>query len=371
LKRFTLQRFTLQRFASMISLAEILRRHWPAYEKKFGGRILTSHRRAVAALLRCRTAALGGQLYRCAQCGQDHYAYHSCNHRACPQCGHHDATAWLARQKTLLLPVPYFLLTFTLPGLLRAAVRSHQKLCYSLFFAQSAAALADIAADPKHWGVQLGLLGVLQTWTRQLRYHLHVHFLVPGGGLSHDQLRWLRVPNAQFFLPQQVLAARLRTRFKQALQQKDPKLFLSIPRQVWTQKWVVDVLPVGGGESALKYLSAYIYKTAITAQRLIACDEGTVTFRYRENTSGQWKLCRLSGEAFLQRFLQHILPAGFQRVRYFGWLAPAASKRRARILALLDWKAPPFVPPPPLPPPECPRCQKPMRLVGSLPRAPP
>jgi hypothetical protein len=134
---------------------------------------------------------------------------------------------------------------------------------------------------------------------------------------------------------------------------------------------VVDVLPVGRGESALKYLSAYLYKTALTAQRLIAGDAHTVTFSYRENASGQWKLCRLSGDAFLQRFLQHILPAGFQRVRYFGWLAPAASKRRARLFALLDWKAPPFVPPAPEPPPTCPHCQKPMVLLGALPRAPP
>ena len=355
----------------MLDLADILRRHWPAYLKKFGGRILPSHRRAVAAMLRCRTPALGGQLYRCARCGKLHGAYHSCNHRACPKCGHHDATEWIAKQKTLLLPVPCFLLTFTVPAQLRPFIRAQQKLFYPLLFAQSAAALADIAADSKRWGVELGFLGLLQTWTRDLRYHPHIHYLVPGGGLSPDQLRWLQVPDPQFLLSEPVLAARFRTRLQRALQQNDPKLYLSIPRKVWSQKWVVDVLPVGRGEPALKYLSAYIYKTAISAQRLLGCDDTSVSFRYRESASGQEKLCRLSGEAFLHRFLQHILPCGFQRVRYFGWLAPAASKRRARILALLDWKAPPLIAPAALPPPHCPHCQIPMKRIGTLPRAPP
>lgn len=355
----------------MVDLAEILRRHWPAYRKKFGNRLLPSHRKAVAAILRCRTAALGAQVYRCVQCGRDHCAYHSCNHRACPRCGHHDATAWIAKQKTLLLPVPYFLVTFTVPAGLRAFIRSHQKLAYSLLFSQSAATLQDIAGDPKHWGVQIGFLGVLQTWTRDLRYHPHIHYLVPGGGLTHDQLRWLQVPNPEFLLPEPVLAARFRNRLKFALQQQDPQLFLSIPRTVWSQKWVVDVLPVGRGEPALKYLSAYIYKTAITAQRLLACDDTSVTFNYRQAASGQWKLCRLPAQAFLHRFLQHLLPAGFQRVRYFGWLAPAASKRRQRIFALLDWKAPALIPPDPLPPPHCPQCKIPMLRIGTLARAPP
>jgi len=191
-------------------------------------------------MLRCRTPALGGQLYRCARCAKLHGAYHSCNHRACPKCGHHEATAWIAKQKTLLLPVPYFLVTFTVPGQLRPFIRARQKFFYPLLFAQSAAALADIAADPKRWGVALGFLGVLQTWTRDLRYHPHIHYLVPGGGLTHDQLRWLRVPNPQFFLPQPVLAARFGNRLKAALQQKDPKLFCVHPAQDLVAK-------VGGG----------------------------------------------------------------------------------------------------------------------------
>ena len=153
--------------------------------------------------------------------------------------------------------------------------------------------------------------------------------------------------------------------------QKGPNLLARIPSKAWSQKWVVDIPPVGRGEPVLKYLSAYIYKTAITAQRLIACDDHSVSFAYRDSASRQWKHCHLSAERFLHRFLQHILPSAFQRVRYFGWLAPAASKRRERIFALLDWKAPEYVAPPPLPPPQCPLCKMPMLKIGTIPRAPP
>jgi predicted RNA-binding Zn-ribbon protein involved in translation (DUF1610 family) len=355
----------------VVSLAEILRRHWPAYRQEFALKLLPSYRRAVAAILRCRTAALGGQLYRCPDCAGLHYAYHSCNHRACPQCGHHEATDWIGRQQAHLLPVPYFLVTFTVPGALRPWIRSHQKLWYNALFSHSSGALADIAADPKRLGAQLGFLGVLQTWTRDLRYHPHVHYLVAGGGLSADQLRWVRVADPQFLLPQAVLAARFRSRLKNGLRQHHPQLFAQVPPSVWRQGWITDVTPVGSGQSALKYLSAYIYKTAITAQRLVACDAQSVTFNYRDSQTGQWRLCRLPAQRFLHRFLQHILPAGFQRVRYFGWLAPAARQRRVRIGSLLDWKAPPPPPKVPLAPPLCLVCQVPMILLAQLARAPP
>jgi Transposase zinc-binding domain/Putative transposase len=172
----------------LIPLAAVLRRHWPVYERKYRARLLPSHRRAVAAILSCRTPALGGQLYRC-DCGQQHYAYHSCNHRACPQCGHADATQWLQRQRRKLLPVPYYLVTFTVPAQLRQVIRSNQKSLYPLLLRESAGALRDIARDHKDLGAQLGLLAVLQTWTRDLRYHPHVHCVVPGGGLWHVGLR--------------------------------------------------------------------------------------------------------------------------------------------------------------------------------------
>lgn len=353
----------------MIPLAEVLRRHWPAYERKFGARLLPSHRRAVAALLSCRTPALGGQRYQCA-CGKQHFAYHSCNHRACPRCGHADATAWLERQRRRLLPVPYYLVTFTVPEALRALIRSHQKRCYPRLLRESAGALADVARDHKDLGAQLGLLAVLQTWTRDLRYHPHVHCLVPGGGLSADHLRWVRPKVPDYFLPQAVLAARFRSRLKAALQRKQPQLYRQLPAAVWRQSWVADVQPVGRGESALKYLAAYVYRTALSAQRILADDGRHVTFAWRDNR-GNPRTTRLAAEAFLHRYLQHVLPKGLPRIRYFGWLSAAAKAKFERIAALLDWRAPALGVPAPLPPPLCPCCKKPMTRIGRLPRAPP
>jgi hypothetical protein len=331
--------------------------------------LLPSHRRAVAAIVRCRTPALGGEVFRC-DCGQFHYAYHSCNHRACPQCGHADATEWLEGQRRRLLPLPYYLVTFTVPGQLRALIRSNQKLLYDLLLRHSAGALLDVGLQHKNLGAQLGLLAVLQTWTRDLRFHPHVHCVVPAGGLSVDGLRWLRPKDPAYFLPQAMLAMRLRTRLKQALQQDHPHLFVQIPHSIWSMNWVADVRSVGRGESALKYLAAYLYRTAFSAERILQDDGRFITFSYRHNT-GQTRTVRLSAECFLHRFLQHVLPRGFQRVRYFGWLSPASKTNWERILALLDWTPPPLTPPSPWPSPLCPSCHQPMKPYCSLARAPP
>jgi hypothetical protein len=331
---------------------------------------LPSHRRAVTAIVSCRTPALGGQLYRC-DCGQEHYAYHSCNHRACPQCGHADATQWLNRQRAKLLPVPYYLITFTVPAQLRQVIRSHQKDLYPMLLRQSAAALREVARDHKDLGAQIGFLAVLQTWTRDLRYHPHVHCVVPGGGLSPDRLRWVSPKREGYFLPQTVLALRFRSRLRQALQQHHPQLYLQIPRAAWTLAWVADVQPVGTGEPALKYLAAYVYRTALSAERILADDGQTITFTYRDGQDRSRRTLRLPVQRFLHRFLQHVLPRGLQRIRHFGFLSAAATAQWQRVRALLDWQAPPPTPTPPAPVPVCPHCHKPMALIGRLPRAPP
>ena len=351
-------------------MAEVLRRHWPAYQRRFGAKLLPSHRDAVQAILQCRTPALGGQLFAC-ECGRLEYVYHSCNHRACPRCGHADTTEWLARQRTKLLPVPYYLVTFTVPEPLRRLIRSHQKPLYGALIHEAAYALMDVAREHKDLGARIGVLAVLQTWARDLHFHPHVHCVVPAGGLSADGLRWVRPKRPDYFLPQTVLARRFRTRFQAALRQALPDAFRTIPRSVWRQDWVADVQPVGSGEPALKYLAAYVHRSAFSAERIVADDGQRITFTYREGQTGAWRKMPLLVAQFIARFLQHVLPRGFQRVRYFGWLAPAAQARWERIQALLDWKPPELVLPDPLPPPTCPCCQKPMRWVEALPRAPP
>lgn len=350
-------------------LAELLAAHWPVYRARFGRAIPAEQRAAVRAIRRCRTAALGGQLYRCA-CGKEHYAYHSCNHRACLRCGRADAAAWLATQRTRLLPVPYFLVTLTVPAELRAPIRAAMTLWYGALLKAAAGALQDLAAQPKHLGAELGITALLQTWTRDLRYHPHVHLLVPGGGLTADQLRWVRVKDREFLVPQVKLASRFKGRLQAWLQAEQPELLKRVPAKVWWMKWVADVQPVGSGEAALKYLANYLVQPPLHESQIETWDANAVTFRYRAN-GGTVKRDTVTGQEFVRRVLQHVLPKGFQRVRHYGWLGAAAQAKRERIAALLDWKAPALVSPLPLPPPKCPGCGQVMRLIAAVARKPP
>jgi Putative transposase/Transposase zinc-binding domain len=353
----------------VLSLAEVLRQHWPQYERQFASDILPSHRRAVQAILACRTPALGGEVYRCPDCRLDHFVYHSCNHRACPQCGNAEATEWLDRQKLKLLPVPYYLVTWTVPEGLRLWLRAHQKLGYSSLLQESAGTLQDVASREKYLGAQVGCLSVLHTWGRQLQFHPHVHSVVPAGGLREDGLRWCRPPNPDYFLPQRVLADRFRNRLKAALEEHPD--FGQIPSAVWKQDWVVDVEKVGSGEPALKYLAAYVFRTALGSQRILKDEDGFITFKYKDSQDKTWHTLPLPAQEFIRRFLQHVLPKGFQRVRSYGWLSAAATARWERILALLDWTPPaPQALPAPLPP-LCPRCRAPLQWVGTFSRGPP
>jgi len=343
-------------------LVELLRAHPGAARSP-------AQRRARNAILSCRTASRGGQLYRCDPCGTLAFAWHSCHHRACPNCGGLQAADWLARQKLRRLPVPYFLLTFTVPAELRPLFRAAPEFGYDRLFATSAQAVRDVALSKL--GGEPGLLGVLHTWSRQLVFHPHVHYLVPGGFLSPNQLRWLRLKDPEFLLPEKVLSRRVRHLFRRALQQQRPDLLARVPAVVWRTDWVVNTQAVGSGERALAYLGAYVQRTALSSQRLVQEANGQTTFKYRARDTGAWKLLTLETPEFLRRFLQHVLPAGFHRVRYYGWLSPAARAKWERILALLDWKPP--CPPPPRPAwiKTCPCCGQPMQRLGTLPRAPP
>jgi Putative transposase/Transposase zinc-binding domain len=353
----------------VLSLAEVLRQHWAQYERQFGAKLLPSHRRAVQAIMACRTRALGGEVYRCVHCRKDHFVYHSCNHRACPQCGNADATEWIEHQKLKLLPVPYYLITFTVPEALRPWIRSHQKLGYSLLLKESAGALQDVAGREKYLGAELGFLSVLHTWGRQLQFHPHVHCVVPAGGLRADALRWCRPRTAQFFLPQKVLAARFRTRLKQALQNQAGTQ--QIPPLVWKQNWVVDVQPAGSGQAAIKYLSAYVYRTALGSHRILKDQDGQITFKYKDSEDRRWHPLSLPADEFLRRFVQHVLPRGFQRVRYYGWLSAAATAKWKRILNLLNWQPPQPQAQTPRALPLCPDCRSPLFRLGTLNRGPP
>lgn len=362
----------------MPALADIVRRHAPEYLQRFGAKVPAAHLAALRAIARCRTPSNGGHRYRCTHCAAEHFVFHSCHHRACPQCGAPEAHVWLERQRERLLPVPYFLVTFTIPGALRTVFRSHQRLCYRLLFAASTAALQEVAAQPRLLGAKLGFLGVLHTWTRQLLYHPHVHFIVPGGGLRADELKWRKCHTTKagepYLLPVHVLSRRFRQLLKESLQAEDPALFATLAAPVWSCEWVVHSQAAGSGHAALGYLARYVARTALSNARLLKDENHQITFGYTESATGAEKTCALEANEFLRRFLQHVLPSGFQRIRHFGWLHPRANQRFLRVQTLL---AVPLVfrDPISIEPPlhlRCPRCaQFTLRLIGRLPRAPP
>lgn len=302
----------------MLEVADIFRLHGPAYREKFGTRMLPSHHRAMQDIEACRTESLGGQLYYCQQCQEQRYSYHSCKNRHCPKCGNEQANEWLEQQQQLLLPLPYFMVTFTLPAELRALARSNQKLIYHLLFRASSAALLQLARDPRFVGGLLGMVGVLQTWTRQLRYHPHVHYIVTGGGLTDDG-RWVS-SGKDFLVPEKPLGMLFRAKLRDQL--KKAGLFAPVDRRVWKKDWVVDCQPVGSGQQAFKYLAPYIFRVALSNNRLRQLENGHVTFSYKESATDQVKSCTLPAEKFIGRFLQHVLPPRFIKVRYYGLLSP-------------------------------------------------
>jgi putative transposase/transposase-like zinc-binding protein len=330
------------------------------------------------AIESCRTPALGGQVYHCTPCDQFRYSYHSCQNRHCPKCGNNGATTWLARQRDLLLPVPHFLVTFTLPESLRKLGRSHQKLIYNLLFRTSTAALQKLARDPRFVGGQLGLVGVLQTWTRDLRYHPHIHYLVPAGGLSADGQQWLPAKHPHFLVPVKALGKIFRAKFRDAL--KKTSLYLQLPPQIWNQDWVVDCEPVGSGQTTLKYLAPYVFRVALSNNRILKLENGQVTFRYQDGQTKMPKRVTLPAPEFIRRFLQHVLPHRFQKVRCFGFFRSQRRQQLQQIKASLGvpTTAKDSLPQPLLtddtskqPGPKvirCPQCGHPMQLVEQLPR---
>lgn len=322
----------------MIELAEIFRQYEPGYRAKFAGRIPAGHLKALAALAACRTEAMCGHVYDCDACGEVRYSYHSCKSRHCPKWQNEAGRARRARQQAMLLPVPCFMVTFTLPEGLRGVARREQRQVYNPLFRASAAALQTLARDPRFVGGQIGFMGVLQTWTRALQYHPHVHYLVPGGGLSADRQTWLPA-RRKFLVHVKPLSRLFRAKFRQGL--KDLNLLEQVPAPVWTQGWVVHCEAVGNGQATLKYLAPYVFRVAISNNRILKLENGQVTFRYRESETGHWKTRTLAAEEFIRRFLQHVLTKGFQKVRYYGLFAPSQRHRLAQVQRLLGVDSPP------------------------------
>lgn len=355
----------------MISIADILRSYGPAYMALYGGRILPSHKRVIKDIIRCRTEALGGHVYKCPDHEQYAYKYHSCMNRHCPQCRHDQATRWLNNERRRLLKVDYFMVTFTVPKQLRSVFRSNQKLLYGLLFSESWRAMSKLARNPRWLGGLIGALGVLHTWTKVMIFHPHVHYLVPAGGLKADNSVWVRTQD-RFFLPVTALSRVFRGMLRDALRQSAPALFATIPASIWRKEWVVHAMPVGDGEAVLKYLAPYVFRVAISNKRIVKLENDQVTFLYKHPETRCWTPMTLEVFEFIRRFLQHVLPRGLKKVRHFGFLA----SRNKQLLARLQYALGAVVAEPESETaasetetcvPRCPICRKPMMLVDIVP----
>jgi len=304
------------------------------------------HQKVLRAIAHCRTAVLGGHLHQCPCCGHRVIVFHSCRNRHCPKCQVAARRRWLAARQKELLAVGYFHVVFTLPHPLSPLMLQNKKLLYDLLFRASAETLLEIALDPKHLGAEIGFLSVLHTWGQNLRHHPHVHCVIPGGGLSPDHLRWIH-PRYHFLLPRHVLSRVFRGKFVDGLKKSHRQLtlsgalqplrhdqaFASFLRTLFRQNWVVYLKPpFGGPQHVLRYLAGYTHRVAISNHRLVAFEHDKVTFRYKDYAHGNKKrLMTLSSQEFLRRFLLHVLPRGFVRIRFYGFLG---HRRKANLLPL-------------------------------------
>ena len=337
-----------------LEVADIFRNHGPAWRRANAGHVSLAQLKVMAAIEACRTTALGGHVAACTECGHEHIAYNSCRNRHCPKCQGVAARDWLERRAVDLLPVPYYHVVFTLPAAIADIAWHNKAVVYDLLFKASVETLMTIAADPKHLGARIGMTSVLHTWGSAMTHHPHVHIIVPGGGLSMDGKRWVAC-RPGFFLPVRVLSRLFRRLFLTGLEVAhragrlrffgdhaglaDPAAFATHIAPLRKSEWVVYAkAPFGGPEAVLAYLSRYTHRIAISNSRLIAANAETVTFHwknYRANGRARQKLMRLATDEFIRRFLLHVLPKGFHRIRHYGLFANRARVRNVKTIRRL------------------------------------
>ena len=345
-----------------LEVADVFRTYEREFFAQWGHAIAPHQRKAFRAIRNCRTAALGGHVEyveQCDTCGHRVISYNSCRDRHCPKCQATARAKWLAERETELLPVPYFHVIFTLPRQIGGLALHNAREIYNVLFRAASETLLTIAADPKHLGASIGFLAVLHTWGQSLHLHPHLHCVVPGGGISPDGARWIECKKESFFLPVKVLSCRFRNVFLVYLREafeagklkfhgemaelaQEPA-FETFCEKAKRIKWVVFAKPpFGGAEQVLKYLARYTHRVAISNQRLLSMEDGKVRFEYKDYADGsQVKVMELDATEFIRRFLLHILPSGFVRIRQFGFLANRARKKKLAICRALLKAVPP------------------------------
>jgi hypothetical protein len=342
-----------------MTLAALIRQYLPLLKTRYAKRLLPGHLNAIDAMLRCRTEAAGEMRLACRECPEQRDYPLSCGHRSCPRCQNHEASRWLARQQAKLLPVEYFLVTFTLPRELRPLAWCHQRQIYALMLTLAAQTLKDFGVNPKLLGADIGLTAILHTHSRRLDFHPHVHVIVPGGGVNRPRKQWHKL-SGKYLFNQKALAKVFRARLLAGLRAEG----LTLPDKL-PQQWVVDCKPVGRGEPALKYLSRYLYRGVIGENSIVANHDGRVTFEYLDSRTGKTQYRTEEGEDFLWLVLQHVLPRGFRRVRDSGFLHGNAKRTlilvqyilRVQVTHRSDRPRPVIC---------CPRCRAPMHIIAIL-----
>jgi len=340
-----------------MELASIINQYYDAFMIKYGDTVLPGHLKAMNAIRRCRTPDSGELYVQCPTCHHAEWRSLSCGHRSCPKCQNHEASKWIDRQQAKLLPVLYFLATFTLPFELRSLTWHHQKVVYSILFTCVSSTLKDFGLNPKNLGAEIGMTMVLHTNNRKLDFHPHIHVVVPGGGVDKRRHQWKK-KKGKYLFNQDAMAKVFRARFLAAVNEAG----LSIPQSI-PPKWVVDCKHVGKGITALKYLSKYLYRGVISEKNIISDQNGQVTFKYIESKTGDTRYRTLKGEDFLHLIMQHVLPKGFRRVRDYGFLHSNAKKLLHLVQLILhvvikgiEQRLRPVF--------KCPCCKSPMVILG-------
>jgi Putative transposase/Transposase zinc-binding domain len=318
-----------------VELADVIRQFGPQYTSQYSHGMMPSQKRALSDIAACCTRELGGRLYHCEDCQDTFWRYHCCRNRACPKCHASQTQQWLQERQAELLPCDYFHAVVTVPSELRAAFRRNQKLLYDLLMRVSATAVKDLCADKRHLGALPGILAVLHTWNGQLGYHPHVHLLITGGGITSDGEHW-EPARGKFLVPVFLLSRKIAALFREALRDAAPTVFADVPTTVWQREWVSFCKHYGQcNDAVLSYLSRYVFRTAISNARILDMDQSHVTFRWKDRSTNGWRAERLPGVEFLRRFLQHVLPKGFHKVRYYGLWNPSKREQSCSAWVLL------------------------------------
>ena len=318
----------------METIADIFREHGPEYLETYQESIPSNHRKVIKEIINCRTAVCGVNVYTCGQCGKSQVVFRSCGNRHCPTCQNHKTRQWLEKQLNRELPGHHFMVTFTVPRQLRRFMRSHQRMAYSALFAASSASLKKLSSDEKFVGGNCpGFFGVLHTWGRQLEYHPHIHYIVPGGAFDKESGNW-HSSRVDFYVPVSALSKIFRAKFRDEM--KKAGLFDQLDPIVWNIDWNVNCQAVGSSEGSLKYLAPYVFKVAITDSRIVKVENRQVTFRYKKQKSARWRTMTLDVMEFIRRYLQHVLPTGFMKIRYYGFMGSGSSVTLDDIRAAIE-----------------------------------